>query len=267
MDGKDLLIIPAFNRPEMLQLCLESLVQTGELGQFEIWVCVDDHRAVRYDPDVAKPLDWLLREHRIPVTVKLRKVSDTYGNSRNIMEAYKEAFHTSARFVFMAEDDILVTQDFFRWCYETHLDHPLDCVVATRPERGIPIEQKAGFYVDSDFASGAVCWKRSSLGSVVDHANPSFYNRLAEYCDEHYPESLLRGCYGEQDGLIRRICEDEQLKVAWPWYSRARHIGIYGFHDTIPRGNYLDRLAYLRSILSDQTQLDKWRKDCDAVKL
>lgn len=263
---RDLLILPTFNRPEMLTLCIEGLLRTKEIDDLEIWIVVDDHMKERYDPDFSKPV-YLLKD--IPagwLRVIMRKPHNCFGNSRNVMEAYKEAYATDARLVFMIEDDIVVREDFFLWCYSVHGDEQIACAVATRPEReGHEIKNWEGHYVESDFASGAVCWKRTALGSVVRHSVHSYYARLTGYCDEHYPDSPLKGNSGEQDGLIRRVTQAECLPVAWPWYPRAKHIGIYGYHDPRPGGTYQERLAALKEILADPEQVRKFRPDCEAI--
>ena len=264
--SRDLLIIPTFNRPEMLTLCIEGLMRTKGLDDIEIWIVVDDHMKERYDPDFSKPV-YLLKD--IPagwLRVIMRSPHNCFGNSRSIMEAYKEAYFTDARLVFMVEDDIVVSEDFFRWCYSVHGDDRIACAVATRPEReGHEIKNREGHYVESDFASGAVCWKRQALAAVVPHACGSYYHRLNGYCDEHWPTSVLRGGHGEQDGLLRRIIAAEKLRVAWPWYPRAKHIGIYGYHDPRPAGTYQERLSALRKILEDPAEVSKWRGDCEAI--
>ncbi len=262
---RDILIIPTFNRPEMLSICLWSIVHTGDIGKFDMRVVIDDHVDRRYDPDIFLALDAI---EYFRSDIILRKPHNCYGNSRNIMEAYKEAYATDARLVFMVEDDIVASPDFFKWCYTVHADERIDCAVATRPEReGCEIRNWEGRYVNHDFASGAVCWKRASLAKVVPHACGSFYNRITDYCDEHFPDSPLRGFTGEQDGLIRRISQSKKLNVAWPWYPRAHHVGIYGYHDLIrPRGTYEERLAYLRDAIKNQSEMNKWRNDCQAVK-
>lgn len=269
---RDLLIIPTFNRPEMLTLCVEGLLATPRLSELEIWVCIDDHFDRRYDADVYEAIRPLFPFR--PRVIQ-RTPSNSIGNSLNIMEAYREAFQTKAEFVFLLEDDIVVEPDFFDWHYSVHAGESLAGSVAARPggDGRDPKKKQEGYFVtDKDFCSLGLCWRRETLGLIVPHANRPYYMRQPDYCREHFPASRFGNEYGEQDGLIRRIVEANRLRIGWPWRPRAWHIGIYGYHlenhafdKHKAHAPFPQRLSELRQTLSDLKEVRKWRDDCDPV--
>ena len=40
---RDIVIIPTYDRPEYLALCLEKLFQARGIEEKEVWVCLDHH--------------------------------------------------------------------------------------------------------------------------------------------------------------------------------------------------------------------------------
>ena len=113
----DIVLIPAYMRPEYLSLCLEYLAaaEGARVGK-EFWVIQDmrQHDEHRFNVQ----LRWtkeVLDNSPLPVRYIFRQPHNYAGNSYNTLEAYKEAYGTEARFTYLVEEDVLVTPDFFRW--------------------------------------------------------------------------------------------------------------------------------------------------------
>src|SRR5277367_3036273 len=114
----DIVLIPTYMRPEYLALCLEFLAKAeGAHDNKEYWICQD----MRFDDDnrFGMQLRWtkeVLENSPLPVRYIQRKPHGWSGNSYNTLEAYKEAYGTDGvQNVYLVEEDVLVTKDFFRW--------------------------------------------------------------------------------------------------------------------------------------------------------
>src|SRR5260370_24039439 len=118
---KDIVLIPTYNRPEYLTLCLSFLAGTDCTDTpKEFWICQDMRPDDQYRHKIM--LEWteeVLTTWRGRLPLQLIKPSFPHmysGNSFNLMEAYKRAFQTErVRYVYLVEDDVLVMPDFFKW--------------------------------------------------------------------------------------------------------------------------------------------------------
>ena len=176
----DIVLIPAYFRPEYLSLCLEYLSKAeGARDDKQYWICQDFRHADEHRYGVQ--LRWtkeVIEKSPLPVRYIERRPHEYPGNSYNTLEAYKEAHATNARFVYLVEDDCLVTEDYFRW-HEAiqEKENAILCSVGYRcirnGEARKDITDPGAYFVSSrDFASVGVCWKRERLGPVVAHARP-----------------------------------------------------------------------------------------------
>jgi hypothetical protein len=152
----------------------------------------------------------------------LRKPTEYYGNTYNVLEAYKEALASEARYVYLVEDDVIVHPDFFKW-HEAAQTEGCFCSVGGNCDRNI----------HPYFASLGVCWSRQNLATVVEHAYPMYYERLLPYVMRTFPQSKM-GCHMiEQDGLVSRIIERDNHKVLWADPAVCSHVGLWGYHRSI----------------------------------
>ena len=184
---RDIVLIPAYMRPEYLALCLEHLAAApASRDDKQYWVCQD----MRFEDDCryGMQLRWtkeVLDNSPLPVRYIQRKPHGWNGNSYNTMEAYKEAYGTEARYVYLVEEDVLVTRDFFTW-HEAVQDAEPDtlCSIAYRCSRNREartdiVDPAAYFTTARDYASIGVCWRREIVSSGLQRtANPSTTLRL-----------------------------------------------------------------------------------------
>ena len=157
----DIVLIPAYMRPEYLALCLEHLAAAaGARDDKQYWVCQD----MRHNDNnrYMLPLQWtkeVLDNSPLPVRYIQRKPHGWNGNSYNTMEAYKEAINTDVRYVYLVEEDVLVTPDFFRWHEAVQAVEPNTmCSIAYRCSRNREafthiVDPAAYFTTERDYAS------------------------------------------------------------------------------------------------------------------
>lgn len=267
----DIVIITTFHRPEYLSLCLEYLAKAdGAHEGKEYWLFQDmrpedEHRN-------KMQLDWtreVIEKSPVPLRV-IRRAPHTFpGNSYNTLEAYKEAYESSARFVHLVEDDCLVSSDYFRW-HESiqEKEKGLLCSVGYRCIRNSAarkdISDPAAYFLSGkDYASVGVCWRREELGPIVEHARPEYYAESQIYLDNRFPQDIYSGWFSEQDGCIMRVLHERKKNVAWAYAPRTFHFGGYGYHrfGKRPDGQLADKVRTLRSWIHDGALLKQMFPD------
>jgi len=263
----DIVLIPAYYRPEFLALCLEHLSKTeGSRDDKQYWIMQD----YRYDDDMRYGMQarWtkeVVEKSPLPVRFLQRKPHGFAGNSHNVLEAYKEAYQTSARLVYLVEEDVLVTPDFFHWHEFVQVVEPKTmCSIAYRCSRNNEAyrditDPTSYFTTARDYASIGVCWKRENLGPVLQHACPEYYADQEGYIRRTFPGNRFAGDFCEQDGLVMRVMWEQRAFTTWPYVPRAYHLGGYGYHRPAgkrPDGQLQTKINTLR----------EWVRNADILK-
>jgi Glycosyl transferase family 2 len=242
---RDRVIIPTYDRPEMLALCLERLRECPEFDSLDVHVYMDRHSDQPLPAEIAEVIDsgicvHLRAHHRFP------------GNSFNILMALHEAYGYRCNRVFLIEDDVMVKPDFFTWQYRQFEQHPdAFAVIGGGNTRTFPAENCGESYVTTgeDLCSIGVGYPRSTLKKILPHINYAYLLDMVGYCQRMFPEHKGNPNMAEQDGLIQRIMLREEHKVVWSNPSRALHAGWYGYHRTNlprPQGTLEERISQVR---------------------
>lgn len=262
----DIVLVPTYYRPEYLSLCLEYLSKARGIENKEIWVLQDfrqhdEHRHFLEEQWTAAVIeDW-----RTKLSIRfIRSAPHIFqGNTQNVLEGYKKAYETDARFVYLVEDDVFVMPDFFEWHEVVQAQEDYFCSVAYRCIRNQEArtdvdDPNAYFTTARDYASIGVCWKREKLKHVVAHAQMVYYSDTDAYMSKTFPGNRFGECFSEQDGLIMRVMWEQNGVTAWPYVPRAYHMGWYGYHrpnGTRPNGHLEQKISQLRGIVSNQEVL------------
>lgn len=258
----DIVLIPAYFRPEFLALCLEYLSKAeGARDNKEYWVCQDfrEHDDARHSIEARWTKD-VIESSPLPVRFVQRKPHNFPGNSYNTLEAYKDAYMTDARFVYLVEEDVIVTPDFFLWHEAIHTVEPETmCSIGYRCSRNPEVRKdisdpSAYFTSRKDYASIGVCWRREHLDVVVEHAHPGYYMNMGGYLDARFPRDVYSGWFHEQDGAIMRVMHEQYAFTCWPVNPRAFHVGGYGYHrpgGRRPDGQLTAKIDTLRQWIHD----------------
>jgi hypothetical protein len=270
MAHRDIVIVPCYFRPEFLHLCLENLYICPEMLDKDVWVCQD----IKYD-DLIKFKDEMYETERVLEYWKRgfgnrlkairRPENGFYGNSYNVLSAYVKAYETDAKYVYLVEEDVFVTPDFFRWHEAVQVQEDFFCTIAGKSEcNPVSFEgQIAGAYFRSEhYRSLGVCWKRENLREITQHAELEYYRNSAPYIIKHFPNSPFGLGMMEQDGLIQRIMAQTFQIAAWACLPRAYHVGVYGYHRGIGKDNMFvgtlpERTEMLRKAVADPEWLKK----------
>jgi hypothetical protein len=246
---RDIVIIPTYDRPEMLWMCLEYLSACKEAQELEIWIRIDNHDIVR-SQTVERETDAVLQNFsHLPLRIKYRQPHRYDGNTFNIMESYLEAYWSGAEHVYLIEDDVIVCKDFFSWHRQAQSDNQCFCSVAWKCLKDRVTNLP--YVVSNSYASIGTCFKRESLASIIEHAHHDYYSDLLLYCRKTFPG---RGDgYTEQDGLIERIMVINQFKAVFPVTPHCFHVGWYGYHRGLPypSGNLWQRYDQVKKAVRD----------------
>jgi hypothetical protein len=245
---KDIVIIPTFERPEMLWLCMDYLAACPDSQHVQIRVYVDAHIG-QPQPPRAEIKTVLEKFPQLSIQTYLRPPHAFHGNSYNILMAYKDAYETDARYVFLIEDDVMIHPDFFAWHWYQQTIKPLGCSIAVlKTER------------HGTYASLGVCFRREILRSILPHCRPAYFQDMRKYCRAHFAPAKF-DC--EQDGLFCRLLRFQS--IVWATTAPlAQHVGWYGYHrrkSIRPQGTLEQRYAQVKKALSNREILREWVKD------
>lgn len=264
---KDLVLITACNRPDYLRLCLEYLQKADGIDSKEIWIFIDRGKSlIREFYEVVNDFSTL------DIFTIFQPEHNYHGNSFNTLNAYRAAVEISdSPHVYLVEDDVLVTPDFFRWHEAVHkMEKDIMCSVAYRCSRNAARDKKydndpeAYLISAQDYASIGVCWRRENLEPIIAHAKCEYFENQAAYLKEHFPQNRFNDCFTEQDGLIMRIMGVAHRYTAWPFMPRAFHVGVAGYNR--PRG---PRLSYqeIKEMIHDSEKIKQADRDFGDIEM
>lgn len=214
---REICIIPTFERPALLWLCLEAIRAADpeipihvfpDRGTSELQICskfgANEHKTVSHS---------------------------YYGNSFNMLEALKWAGEQSCALVHVIEDDSIIEKDYFQWARKALHDKPEAFAACGwqfspdfQPQDGP--DMLAGWYL-----SVAATIPKVNLPTILQHARPAYYGDMKTYLDTVLPASPYRGTkHFEQDGLILRVMQTLGKRAVWPRRPKTTHIGFFGYH-------------------------------------
>ncbi len=277
---RDIVLIPCYARPDYLWVCLEHIERSLRSNYrpalpLEVWVIQDRHE---------KPITPYLEAERLETPKVVAAFADKmnirfterqphpyWGNPLNFLEAYKEAYATDARYVYLIEDDVLVAPDFFRWheCVQARGDYFVTVGWRCIRNKSVLPSNDPTAYIETtvDYSSIGVCWRRENLAAIVRHARPEYYKDLTGYTHQNFPNNPIpRNQWTEQAGLIMRelLQNKDSRTVAWPSLPRCAHVGAYGYHrpqgQRFP-GSLKERVVALRQAFLDAGKLARMVHD------
>jgi hypothetical protein len=166
----------------------------------------------------------------------IKVLSGTY----NILNSLKAGWETGKEFIFLIEEDILVSKCFFEWHWAAHES---DNYFVTCGRRH--------FHMPSDFYSNpGTCYRHKSFAHVVPHITEKYFQGTEKYVDSVFPQ--YRGQDGSlDDGLIRKVQRSVAGKVKCAEPRVCAHVG---FH------HYQRLNGYVNDGKTMQEKIDKLRE-------
>jgi hypothetical protein len=256
----DLVIIPTFDRPEFLWLCLENLWENvrGATTDKEIWICEDIHADKPKGFTIEMEMLAVLREWESKMHLHYYATAPhtTYGNSYNVLNSLSRAASMGGyRYVYLLEDDVLVTPDFFEWNEAAQNKFNPWATCAGRLNRSLNFQINGREAIDENvqdpnachksvtaYISWATCFSEKALQDI------RAFNAIYDGFEKRF----------EQDVMIQRKIRAAKLETVWPYVPRAFHLGWYSYHrdgGMRPSGTLEEKVKYLRAVTKDPIKL------------
>lgn len=222
-DLNECVIVPTFNRPELLHCCLKRIRE----AEPEIPVLVFPDRGTW-------PLYKGSIDKRFDVEVMMVPDNPWHGNTSNTMEAFRFAYNGGADVVYYIEDDVMIHPNFFAWHRDQHgyEGNKLFGSMGWVFNQHAPITNDL-LYQPWYYAIGT-CFRRPKLRLIVEHASPLYYEYMRDYIAEKFPLSALNSPFGiehyEQDGLIQRVMERDKSQTVAAGIACCSHVGAFGYN-------------------------------------
>lgn len=274
---RDVVLVPTWNRPEYLAVCLAHVIAAAGDREIEVLVQHDQHIGYpNLNLDLTMQVVQAFSSPRSPrpfnISFHLNEKHRTSGNSHNLFSLYRQALSmTDVRYIYLIEDDVIVGTDFFRW-HESVRDGQggLFASVGWKCLRNSEVvftdDPTAVILSAHDYASIGVCWTPDRLQTFVAHDVLEYHANPSKYLAKAFPGSPIPAWqWTEQDGIITRMLAERKGRyVAWPVVPRCAHVGISGYHRQAGfrfEGTLNERVMALTAAISDSNRLKALSKD------
>jgi hypothetical protein len=256
---QDICVVPMYNRPEYFTVWTELITKADRSDELLYLFCLDHGYDKRYDELIEKfPFDCAVIRMDASV-LQLGK------QSRNVLNGMIAAARQADRYVFYIEEDIFIGKDFFRWHYEVQRQQPtIFCSIATRNNNSNfkTDGMREHYYLSNryDYQALGNCFRKEVITELIaPHFKADYLMHPTQYVVKHFPKSFIGSIWSEQDGLIRRILEQNRMLTAFPHLPRAFHSGFYGYnrYPEITRKSYEYKLQLIREICFDKEKMRK----------
>lgn len=253
----DIVIMPGHSRPEYFKVWIDLVKKANDASKLLYVFCLD----TGYDP---KYMDLI---YTFPYECAFIEMPEADGlslgkQSRNVLNGLIAGAQNTDELVYYIEEDVFIGVDFFRWHKEIHRKNNLFCSIGTKSnnyEYDTDGDHWHYFLTsECDYQALGNCFKKEViLDLIAPHYNDNYLKNPTGYCLRHFPESIIGRIWTEQDGLIRRILEKSDLKVAYPCVPYAFHAGFYGYNrqPEIMRKSYEEKLRLIQDICFDADKM------------
>lgn len=236
------LLIPCYNRPELLHFALRFLERCRGLDRVNALFCIEN-RADATNHALEDVLETI-RSFRgaASVTIVFPPKHSFPGNSFNVLYGIRACLERDADRIYYVEDDTAVSAAFFDWhdyvLERSQASASLACTnlcthYPTPYPKPNPQPSPRAFYTSqTDYSSIGSCLTQLLASLTLQHNTPVFYTNPIEYCQTKFPNNPIPPHQAEQDGLIRRVLHANNLTAAWSAYPypHAYHFGLWGYH-------------------------------------
>lgn len=264
----NLVLIPCWHRDDFLSVTLENIIKADKSDQNQYIFLLDRG----YSLGVLQ----VANSFKLNKIIRKTPMHRFNGNTYNLLEGYKYALtltqNAKSNLIYMIEEDIWVGKDFFT--FHENVQNKFDSFVVSgvknqNDKRELPSDTSLVYY-HKNFQSLGLSWKPEKLHKVIKHALPQYYGYMLQYIKRQFPKSSLGDSWSEQDGLVNRICEQDNLKCLYPYVGRAYHAGFVGYNrpgNTLT-GSLEERVNKLKSMNeSEMNEMAREYKDIKKIDL
>lgn len=266
--GKQTILRPCFNRPEMFQLSLEAEINARKY--FDIGE--DLHTLFIIEYGAPPIIEDLIKKY--PYDYSVIKREQRFGLSVNILEGMKVAFSNTDSWIIYIEDDILLHETYFKYIKTVLNMKELNNYSVISPCNFNDIGDVHVVRMDRHYAALAPLISKDFYEKYILHCSDKAYYtshalfvvELNKKYEAYHHDRTYRfkdSAFNQQAGLINRLCDvvriEEGKYVVMPDINRMQHIGIYGHNRSKGQdilGNTFEaRLESLRDIITDPKKM------------
>jgi hypothetical protein len=227
VNKRSVVVIPFYRRPEFLHWCCERIKKAVGADKYLYLFCGDwgyDKQNIPIIDSFPFQKEIILRPNHKPEITK---------QSRNVLEGLKYAATISDSLIYLIEDDVMISTDYFAWHESVQNKELLFCSIASKNVNRT-ISKGSNQLGDYYLSTGDYCGIGTAFNAavfnqlVVPHITEAYYNNCMSYVQNKFPNSSIGSQFAEQDGLIRRIQEASGLPTCFPFVPRSYHAGFYG---------------------------------------
>jgi len=254
----DVVLIPAFNRPEMLYLCLTHIVKARHYNEHYYLLCLD----YGHDPACEDVFNQFgLHGGVIKMPHPRNRVTK---QSANVLNAWCAGAAQSTGLVYLIEDDVLINEDYFH--FHRSVNQFGWCSIGAvnfNDRRELSMHTDEYYISRGVYQSIGVCFCRDViLQDIRNHYNQSYIDFPSQYLARQFPYSKIGTSFIEQDGLIHRISEQGDKAVIFPMHPRCFHAGLYGKNrGRYQSGTLQERIDFVKSVVYSEEELRKHVSD------
>lgn len=244
---KDICIIPTHERPEFLWITLEKIAAATNRDNVEFWICEDTHyeKPEQLREEIFATIDYSRR--LLGEDVKhFQTRHDNHGSSYNVLTSFERACETDASFVFFIEDDVRITEDFFRFCYMAQEGWSPFFVTGNCAPQTVSDPRADGIVGSNTWGQTfSMCFNREKLKQMLKPTYSDYGIQPTSEWDNY---------------LLRYMQQTDQFCVCAA-LQRGYHFGFHSYHAGKSRltGTLAERLAQTKAILTSPSTagLDK----------
>ncbi len=242
MGMNEICIVTTYQREELLWLCLEAIRRED----WEIPIYVFSDRG-HESPELRRTV----KEFSVGL-LQINENHKRYGNSWNVMDAFRCAVNTDADIVHLVEDDTILHPGYFTWAREALRTEPVPAAVCGRI---------CAPHITNWYESPCASWSANHLRIALSHLVPEYFAEtrleMQRVIDEKiFPGSRYKHGSTEQDGFFLRAIEHHKWTTNFPPKPLATHLGAWGYNRPKdaqrPTGSFEERIAFCRALLKDK---------------
>ncbi len=247
---KNVILITGYNRPELFYFCLKSLSEARHIENYKIIIALDYGYSPKYLELINQFLDKQDKE------IIKRPVS--FGSNRNISQGMKLASSECKDFFIILDDDHRVSKDFLELIEYFFSNFPQDDILnisgnSTNSSGDVEKLSKLKFY--SQWGGGFLKSKFEEY--ISPHFKEEYYSNKDKYLTKNFPNFPYPHRWIEEDGLIHRIENKNNLVTVCPEVNRLQNLGFYGTNRLF-KNPYLD-LSFEERVKFIEERLSKDR--------
>jgi glycosyltransferase involved in cell wall biosynthesis len=240
---KDIVIIPTYNRPELLYLCIEQLSKCEGIETKQVIIHEDDHDdKPKHFSRILEILEVIRFAKRVlPHVSHVRVSHSNYGSSYNFIEGFRHAYNSDAKYVYHIEDDCLITPDYFRYAEEAHKLCPDAFVVCGNARPQSRTGESDLVHLSYWFQTFALSFRRENLAKIL-------LPKYEGYC--------LSRNFEFDTYIMNWMVRNEEYSVS-PMKERVFTFGHYSYHMPGQRlpGNLQEVIELTRQATKDPSLL------------